>query len=162
MTEPFEFVAKEREGRGNSILHWKERSCQSLLQMRLLRRVQSSLLTRKGERKEPSLLVVTGATNDESMLFRPPTTMIMQLSPLSFLFWYASMNMPIPGTEQCKNLNQGVTLLALKELLLFRFFFSFLCSKPKPFEVGRKSSKSGCSSVRTLFPLFHFRTSSQA
>lgn len=47
--------------------------------MRLLRKVQSSLLQRRKKRTA----VVTGAANDESMLFRPPTTMIMQLSPLS-------------------------------------------------------------------------------
>jgi len=50
-----------------------------MLQMRLLRRVQSSLLRRIKKRTA----VVTGAANDESMLFRPPTTMIMQLPPLS-------------------------------------------------------------------------------
>lgn len=47
--------------------------------MRLLRRVQSSLF-RRGKKRTA---VVTGAANEESMLFRPPTTMIMQLPPLS-------------------------------------------------------------------------------
>lgn len=73
-------VCQRKRGNSMKVLHltWKETMLR-LLQMRLLRRVQSSLLRRRKKRTA----VVTEAANDESMLFRPPTTMIMQLSPLS-------------------------------------------------------------------------------
>lgn len=76
-------VCQRKRGNSMKVLHltWKETMLPKLAANEAAAKgAKLAVLLR---RRKKRTAVVTGAANDESMLFRPPTTMIMQLSPLS-------------------------------------------------------------------------------